>query len=212
MRQAIETKLAMDAIDIYGLSEIIGPGVAQECIESKDGLTIWEDHFYPEIIDPETGRVLPDGEQGELVFTTLSKEALPMIRYRTRDLTRLLPPTARSMRRMEKITGRSDDMLIIRGVNVFPTQIEELILKEHVLSGQYQLVVTREGILDKLEVKCELQPSAYGSANAANIGKHLQHMIKSLIGVSTEVSVLPPDTIPRTLVGKAKRVVDERPH
>jgi phenylacetate-CoA ligase len=211
MRHEIEQKMGLDAIDIYGLSEVMGPGVANECIETKDGPVIWEDHFYPEIIDPETGKVLPDGEEGELVFTSLTKEAFPVVRYRTRDLTRLLPPTARSFRRMAKIVGRSDDMLIIRGVNVFPTQIEELILKEHVLSGQYQLVVSREGNLDKLEVKCELQPSAYGSANAANIGKHLQHMIKSLIGVTTDVSVLPPDTIPRTLVGKAKRVVDERP-
>lgn len=212
MRREIERKMGLDAIDIYGLSEVMGPGVANECIETKDGPVIWEDHFYPEIVDPETGRVLPDGEEGELVFTSLTKEAFPVVRYRTRDLTRLLPPTARSFRRMAKIVGRSDDMLIIRGVNVFPTQIEELILKEPALSGQYQLVVTRKGILDELEVKCELQPTAYGSANAAEIGKHLQHMIKSLIGVSTDVSVLAPDTIPRTLVGKAKRVVDERPH
>ena len=150
MRTAIEGKVDLDAIDIYGLSEIIGPGVAQECIETKDGLTIWEDHFYPEIVDPETGKVLPDGEKGELVFTSLTKEALPMIRYRTRDLTRLLPPTARSMRRMEKITGRSDDMLIIRGVNVFPTQIEELILKEPELVPHYQLEITRPKNLDEM--------------------------------------------------------------
>ena len=155
-------RLGIDAIDIYGLSEIMGPGVANECIETKDGPTIWEDHFYPEIIDPETGKVLPDGEEGELVFTTLTKEALPMIRYRTRDLTRLLPPTARSMRRMDKITGRSDDMLIIRGVNVFPTQIEELVLKMPSLAPCYQLVVTREGHLDQLEVHVEERPVADG--------------------------------------------------
>ena len=155
MRTAIEAKVDIDAIDIYGLSEIIGPGVAQECIETKDGLTIWEDHFYPEIVDPETGKVLPEGEKGELVFTSLTKEALPMIRYRTRDLTRLLPPTARSMRRMEKITGRSDDMLIIRGVNVFPTQIEELILKEAELVPHYQLEITRPKSLDEMAVLVE---------------------------------------------------------
>ena len=162
MRQEIESRLGIDAIDIYGLSEIMGPGVANECIETKDGPTIWEDHFYPEIIDPETGKVLPDGEEGELVFTTLTKEALPMIRYRTRDLTRLLPPTARSMRRMDKITGRSDDMLIIRGVNVFPTQIEELVLRMPSLAPCYQLVVTREGHLDQLEVHVEERPRADG--------------------------------------------------
>src|SRR5512143_2208532 len=160
MRTAIEGKLDLDAIDIYGLSEIIGPGVSQECIETKDGLTVWEDHFYPEIIDPETGAVLPEGEKGELVFTSLTKEALPMIRYRTRDLTRLLPPTARSMRRMEKITGRSDDMLIIRGVNVFPTQVEELILKDRALEPHYQLVITRPGHLDEMAVEVERSPAA----------------------------------------------------
>ena len=160
MRRDIEARAGLDAVDIYGLSEVMGPGVASECIETKDGPVIWEDHFYPEIIDPETGEVLPDGEEGELVFTTLTKEALPVIRYRTRDLTRLLPPTARSMRRMGKIVGRSDDMLIIRGVNVFPTQIEELVLQHGQLSGQYQLVVTREGTLDEVEVRCELLPGA----------------------------------------------------
>src|SRR5437867_1416300 len=153
MREAIEAKLDMDAIDIYGLSEVMGPGVAQECIETKDGLTVWEDHFYPEIVDSETGAVLPDGEKGELVFTSLTKEALPIIRYRTRDLTRLLPPSARSMRRMEKITGRSDDMLIIRGVNVFPTQVEELILRDIALAPHYQLEITRHGPLDHLAVE-----------------------------------------------------------
>ena len=205
----------MHAVDIYGLSEVMGPGVSQECVETKDGLHIWEDHFYPEVIDPLTGEARPDGEEGELVFTSLTKEAFPVVRYRTRDLTRLLPPTARSFRRMAKIVGRSDDMLIIRGVNVFPSQIEELILKDGRLSGQYQLIVTREGLMDELEVKCELQASAAKSASPGDgeaIGRSLQHLIKSLIGVTSKVSVLAPDTIPRTLVGKAQRVVDKRPH
>ncbi|HTP45320.1 MAG TPA: phenylacetate--CoA ligase PaaK [Casimicrobiaceae bacterium] len=209
MRQAIEAKLAIDAIDIYGLSEVIGPGVAQECIETKDGLTVWEDHFYPEIIDPESGRVLPDGEKGELVFTSLTKEALPIIRYRTRDLTRLLPPTARSMRRIEKITGRSDDMIIIRGVNVFPTQVEELILKQEALAPHYQLEVTRPKHLDEMAVLVERAPGA-GSADADSAGARLAHAIKSLIGVSAEVRVVPSGGIERS-IGKAKRVVDKRP-
>ncbi len=209
MRTAIETKLDLDAIDIYGLSEIIGPGVAQECIETKDGLTIWEDHFYPEIIDPESGRVLPEGEKGELVFTSLTKEALPMIRYRTRDLTRLLPPTARSMRRMEKITGRSDDMLIIRGVNVFPTQVEELILKDKALEPHYQLEITRPTSLDEMTVVVERAGGA-GATDGDAAGAKLAHMIKSLIGVTAEVRVVPPGSIERSL-GKAKRVVDKRP-
>ncbi len=209
MRTAIETKLDMDAIDIYGLSEIIGPGVAQECIETKDGLTIWEDHFYPEIIDPVSGDVLPDGEKGELVFTSLTKEALPMIRYRTRDLTRLLPPTARSMRRMEKITGRSDDMLIIRGVNVFPTQVEELILKDKVLEPHYQLEITRPANLDEMTVVVERSPVA-GAADGDAAGAKLAHLIKALIGVTAEVRVVPPGSVERSL-GKAKRVVDKRP-
>ncbi len=164
MREAIEAKLAMDAIDIYGLSEVIGPGVAQECIETKDGLTVWEDHFYPEIIDPKTAEVLPEGEKGELVFTSLTKEAMPVIRYRTRDLTRLLPPSARSMRRIEKITGRSDDMLIIRGVNLFPTQVEELILRDDALAPHYQIEVTRPQHLDEVAVLVERSP-AVGSAD-----------------------------------------------
>jgi len=209
MRQAIEAKLAIDAIDIYGLSEVIGPGVAQECIETKDGLTVWEDHFYPEIIDPESGRVLPDGEKGELVFTSLTKEALPIIRYRTRDLTRLLPPTARSMRRIEKITGRSDDMIIIRGVNVFPTQVEELILKQEALAPHYQLEVTRPKHLDEMAVLVERAAGA-GSADADSAGARLAHAIKSLIGVSAEVRVVPSGGIERS-IGKAKRVVDKRP-
>jgi phenylacetate-CoA ligase len=209
MRMAIEAKLSIDAIDIYGLSEIIGPGVAQECIETKDGLTIWEDHFYPEIVDPETGKVLPEGEKGELVFTSLTKEALPMIRYRTRDLTRLLPPTARSMRRMEKITGRSDDMLIIRGVNVFPTQVEELILKDPALEPHYQLEVTRPRNLDELAVVVERSAGA-GSADGDAAGRKLAHLIKNLIGVTADVRVVAPGGIERSL-GKAKRVLDKRP-
>jgi phenylacetate-CoA ligase len=209
MRLAIEARLAMDAIDIYGLSEVIGPGVAQECIESKDGLTVWEDHFYPEVIDPATGEILPDGERGELVFTSLTKEALPIIRYRTRDLTRLLPPTARSMRRIEKITGRSDDMMIIRGVNVFPTQIEELMLKDPALAPHYQIEITRPGALDEMTVLVERVPSA-GSVDGDAAGARLAHHIKSLIGVSADVKVLPPGGIERSL-GKAKRIVDKRP-
>ena len=208
MRQEIETNAGIDAVDIYGLSEVMGPGVASECIESKDGPVIWEDHFYPEIIDPETGELLPDGAEGELVFTSLTKEALPIIRYRTRDLTRLLPPSSRSMRRMGKIVGRSDDMLIIRGVNVFPTQIEEIVLKHGQLSGQYQLVVTREGPLDSVHVRCELLPNANISAKDAEAW--LIHRIKTLVGISTRVSVELPNSIERTLVGKARRVVDLR--
>jgi len=210
MRREIEASAAIDAVDIYGLSEVMGPGVANECIEAKDGPVIWEDHFYPEIIDPETGAVLPEGEEGELVFTTLTKEALPVVRYRTRDLTRLLPPTARSMRRMGKIVGRSDDMLIIRGVNLFPTQVEEIVLKHGVLSGQYQLVVTREGLLDELLVRCEVLPAHTGADRDA-IARDLQHRIKTLAGVSAGVEVGLPDSIERTLVGKARRVIDKRP-
>ncbi|HTT12302.1 MAG TPA: phenylacetate--CoA ligase PaaK [Burkholderiaceae bacterium] len=212
MRAAIEARTSMDAIDIYGLSEIIGPGVAQECIETKDGLTVWEDHFYPEIVDPETGRVLPEGEKGELVFTSLTKEALPMIRYRTRDLTRLLPPSARSMRRIEKITGRSDDMLIIRGVNVFPTQVEDLILKQPELSPHYLLEVTRPQHLDELTVHVEMGPDlAQGSQEARHeSARKLEHQIKAYIGVSAVVRLALPAGIERSL-GKAKRIVDRRP-
>ncbi|HEV3239905.1 MAG TPA: phenylacetate--CoA ligase PaaK [Casimicrobiaceae bacterium] len=209
MRQAIEAKLDIDAIDIYGLSEVIGPGVAQECIETKDGLTVWEDHFYPEIIDPETGAALPDGEPGELVFTSLTKEALPIIRYRTRDLTRLLPPTARAMRRIEKITGRSDDMLIVRGINVFPTQIEELLLKHAALAPHYQLEIARPKNLDELTVLVECAAGVAG-ADADAAGAQLGHHIKSLIGVSAQVRVVPSGGIERS-IGKAKRVVDKRP-
>jgi phenylacetate-CoA ligase len=212
MRIAIEARTSMDAIDIYGLSEIIGPGVAQECIETKDGLTIWEDHFYPEIIDPETGRVVPEGEKGELVLTSLTKEALPMIRYRTRDLTRLLPPSARSMRRIEKITGRSDDMMIIRGVNVFPTQIEELILKRPELSPHYLLEITRPQHLDDLTVHVEMGTDLADAGNDAQVacaGK-LEHSIKAYVGVTATVRLVAPAGIERSL-GKAKRIVDRRP-
>ncbi|SDZ42419.1 AMP-binding protein, partial [Delftia lacustris] len=208
MRREIEGKAGLDAVDIYGLSEVMGPGVASECVESKDGPVIWEDHFYPEIIDPDTGEVLPDGSEGELVFTSLSKEAMPIIRYRTRDLTRLLAPTSRSFRRMGKIVGRSDDMLIIRGVNLFPTQIEEIVLHNAQLSGQYQLVVTREGNLDRLAVRCEMQPGTQGDTEA--LALWVQQRIKTLVGVSAEVEVLRPDSIERTLVGKARRVIDHR--
>ncbi|WP_370277649.1 phenylacetate--CoA ligase PaaK [Pontibacterium sp.] len=208
MRKNMEGRLGIDALDIYGLSEVMGPGVAQECIESKDGPTIWEDHFYPEIIDPNTGEVLPDGEYGELVFTSLSKEALPIIRYRTRDLTRLLPGTARPMRRIDKITGRSDDMLIIRGVNVFPTQIEEQILKIPALAPHYEIVVTKEGNLDKVLVKVELTPEAQ-SAPQDKVSKELSHHIKSVVGISTKIEIVATGDIPRS-EGKAKRVFDKR--
>ena len=211
MRRAIEQEAGIDAVDIYGLSEVMGPGVASECIESKDGPVIWEDHFYPEIIDPDTGEVLPDGAEGELVFTSLSKEALPIIRYRTRDLTRLLAPTSRSMRRMGRITGRSDDMLIIRGVNVFPSQIEELILKMPALAPQYQLVVAKEGNLDTLAVFGELREAGAPADTVEALCRELQHCIKTYVGVSTKVTLMPPMGIERTLTGKARRVVDKRP-
>ncbi len=210
MRTELETKAGIDAVDIYGLSEVMGPGVASECIESKDGPVVWEDHFYPEIIDPDSGAVLPDGSEGELVFTSLTKEALPIVRYRTRDLTRLLPPTARAFRRMGKIVGRSDDMLIIRGVNVFPTQIEEIVLAHAKLSGQYQVLVSRDGLLDEVEVRCELQPGA-DAADTREIAGWVQHRVKTLVGITTTVSVLRPDSIERTLTGKARRVIDTRP-
>jgi phenylacetate-CoA ligase len=214
MRSEIEARAGIDAVDIYGLSEVMGPGVASECIESKDGPVIWEDHFYPEIIDPETGEVLPDGEEGELVFTSLTKEAMPIIRYRTRDLTRLLAPTSRSMRRIGKITGRSDDMLIIRGVNVFPSQIEELVLKQPALAPIYQLVVTREGHLDKLDVVVEARPGLSDRMTERELdtlSRALQHGIKTYVGVSTQVRVLAAGSIERTATGKARRVVDKRP-
>jgi|UniRef100_D5WZE1 phenylacetate-CoA ligase len=213
MRREIESKTSLKAVDIYGLSEVMGPGVACECVETQDGPVIWEDHFYPEIIDPITGAPLPDGSEGELVFTTLTKEGLPIIRYRTRDLTRLLPPTARAFRRMGKIVGRSDDMLIVRGVNVFPTQIEEIVIQHDKLSGQYQIHLSRDGHLDKVEVHCELQPTLghVSDAERQQIADWLTHRIKTLVGISTRVCVLPPDSIERTLVGKARRVIDHRP-
>lgn len=208
MRREIEDAFDIDAVDIYGLSEVIGPGVANECVETKDGLTVWEDHFYPEIIDPETGAVLPDGETGELVFTSLTKEAMPIIRYRTRDLTRLLPGTARTMRRMEKVTGRNDDMMIIRGVNVFPSQIEEQILKVPALSPHYLLEVSRPGRMDELKVLVERRTDAAASeANAA--AQALKHHIKTLIGVSTTIEVAEPGGIARS-AGKAQRIRDLR--
>jgi len=206
MRSEIEERMGLDAIDIYGLSEVMGPGVANECIETKDGAVVWEDHFYPEVVDPQSGRVLADGETGELVFTSLTKEALPVIRYRTRDLTRLLPPTARSMRRMARISGRTDDMLIIRGVNLFPTQIEELVLKEPELAPHYLLEVSREGRLDSLVIRVEHAVEV----TTSEVGERLQRAVKSYIGVTAEVVVGKPGTVERS-AGKAKRVIDRRP-
>jgi phenylacetate-CoA ligase len=209
MRAEIEDAFDMDAVDIYGLSEVMGPGVANECVETKDGLHIWEDHFYPEIVDPETGAVLPEGEKGELVFTSLTKEAMPVIRYRTRDLTRLLPGTARSMRRMEKITGRSDDMMIIRGVNVFPSQIEELLLRTEALSAHYLIVLTREARLDVMTIYAEVRPQSDKPHLRAGAGEHLARLVKERIGVSANVAVVDANSLERSL-GKAKRVVDKR--
>ncbi|HZY19816.1 MAG TPA: phenylacetate--CoA ligase PaaK [Ramlibacter sp.] len=210
MRQAIEQRMGIDAVDIYGLSEVMGPGVANECVETKDGPTIWEDHFYPEIIDPDTGAVLPDGELGELVFTSLTKEALPIVRYRTRDLTRLLPGTARTMRRMEKITGRSDDMMIVRGVNVFPTQIEELICKRAELAPHYQCILTRDGPLDCLTVAVEVrQGLGHESEPASTAAQVLAHEIKTYVGTSVRVELRPTGGVERSL-GKARRVLDQR--
>ena len=210
MRRELETRLGIAAMDLYGLSEVIGPGVACECIESRDGPTIWEDHFYPEVIDPETGKVLPDGEQGELVFTSLTKEALPIVRYRTRDLTRLLPPTARSFRRIGKITGRSDDMLIIRGVNLFPSQIEEFILKTPKLAPHYVLEVSRRGHMDDLAVRVEIKPEfAASPAEREAAARELQHHIKSYIGINTKIEVADVGAVERS-TGKAKRVIDLR--
>ena len=211
MRREIEKRMGIDALDLYGLSEVIGPGVAAECVETKDGLTIWEDHFYPEVIDPDTGRVLADGESGEIVFTSLTKEAMPVIRYRTRDLTRLLPGTARSMRRMERIKGRSDDMLIIRGVNVFPSQIEAVLSQEPYFAPHYVLEVRREGPLDSLDVLVETRAGLKlgGDANAA-LARKAEQLIKGFVGVTTNVRVVEPGTIERSQ-GKAKRVIDRRP-
>jgi phenylacetate-CoA ligase len=211
IRREIESRASMHAIDIYGLSEVIGPGVANECIETKDGLHIWEDHFYPEIVDPATGEALPDGEFGELVFTSLTKEALPVVRYRTRDLTRLMPGTARSMRRMEKITGRSDDMMIIRGVNVFPTQIEELVLKDERLSPHYQLELYKSGNMDALRAHIELCEAAAGAFEEARraTAQALAAAVKGTVGISIDVMVHPPGGVPRS-EGKAQRVLDKR--
>ncbi len=208
MRREIEDGFALDAVDIYGLSEVIGPGVANECIETKDGPTIWEDHFFPEIIDPESGAVLGEGEPGELVLTSLTKEAMPVIRYRTRDLTRLLPGTARTMRRMARISGRSDDMLIVRGVNLFPTQIEEQLLRSAALSGHYQIVLTREGRMDAATVHVELRPGADATAPDAE-ARAAARRIKEVIGLTTTIRIEPPGSIERS-TGKARRVVDRR--
>jgi phenylacetate-CoA ligase len=209
LRGEIERQLDIHALDIYGLSEVMGPGVANECVETKDGLHVWEDHFYPEIIDPATGDVLPDGELGELVFTSLTKEAMPVVRYRTRDLTRLLPGTARPMRRIEKITGRTDDMIILRGVNLFPTQIEELILRTPALAPHFQCVLTREGRLDALTVKVERRHGTEVAAAEA-AGRELAALVKNTIGVSVAVDVIEPDGVERSM-GKMRRIVDQRP-
>jgi phenylacetate-CoA ligase len=213
MRHEIEARAGIDAVDIYGLSEVIGPGVASECIESKDGPAIWEDHFYPEIIDPVTGAVLPDGSEGELVFTSLTKEALPVIRYRTRDLTRLLPPTSRSMRRMDRVTGRSDDMLIIRGVNVFPTQIEEIVLRCPELSPHYLIEVSRKGNLDEMTVTVELSNESFpqlGNERRTAVAGKLQSQVKDKVGISVQVLLVEPVALERS-AGKACRVIDRRP-
>ncbi|WP_171131738.1 MULTISPECIES: phenylacetate--CoA ligase PaaK [unclassified Ruegeria] len=209
MRAEVEQAFDMHAVDIYGLSEIMGPGVANECVETKDGPVIWEDHFLPEIIDPETGDVLPDGEMGELVFTTLTKEGLPMIRYRTRDLTRLLPGTARSMRRMEKITGRSDDMIILRGVNVFPSQIEEQVLATGGLAPYYQIELYRAGHLDAMRVHVEALPDAADELSKTAAARMLSKRIKDVVGISTEIDVGDPGAVERSQ-GKARRVIDNR--
>ncbi len=208
MRLEMEQRLDMHAVDIYGLSEVMGPGVANECVETKDGLHIWEDHFYPEVIDPVTGEVLPDGEEGELVFTSLTKQAMPVVRYRTRDLTRLLPGTARTMRRMEKITGRTDDMIILRGVNLFPTQIEELILRTPALAPHFQCVLSRTTRLDELTVRVERRAGTT-TDDAAGAGAQLRTLIKNTIGVSVAVDVVDPDGVERSM-GKMRRIVDNR--
>ena len=209
MRREMEERLDIEAVDIYGLSEVMGPGVAQECVETKDGLHVWEDHFYPEVIEPFTGEVLPEGEKGELVFTSLTKEAMPVIRYRTRDLTRLLPGTARpGMRRMEKVTGRTDDMIILRGVNLFPTQIEEIVLQTEGLSPHFTLVLTTRGRLDHLTVQVEARPDCPAERRTA-AGAEVATTVKDRVGVSVGVDVVDPDTLARS-VGKLKRLHDER--
>jgi len=209
MRAEIEDAFDMHAVDIYGLSEVMGPGVANECVETKDGLHIWEDHFYPEVIDPVTGKVLPEGQAGELVFTSLTKEAMPVVRYRTRDLTRLMPGTARTMRRMEKITGRTDDMMIVRGVNVFPTQIEELILKDERLAPHFVIELRREERLDTMTVRVESRAGADDAVRAA-CNRDLAQQIKGLIGINATIETLPPGAVERS-AGKAKRIIDLRP-
>jgi phenylacetate-CoA ligase len=211
MRTEIETRMGLDAVDIYGLSEVMGPGVGCECVETKDGLVLWEDHFYPEIVDPETGEVLPEGAEGELVLTSLTKEALPVIRYRTRDRTRLLPPTARAMRRLGRINGRTDDMLIIRGVNVFPTQIEELLLATNWCGGHYQIELSRAGLMDDMTIYAEARSDVWTDGGMPDQGAALVDRIKNTIGISTRVVIVGPDQIERTLTGKARRVVDKRP-
>jgi phenylacetate-CoA ligase len=208
MRREIEERCAIDAVDIYGLSEVIGPGVAQECVETKDGLHIWEDHFYPEIVDPVTGEILPEGEEGELVFTSLTKEAMPVIRYRTRDLTRLMPGTARAFRRMRKVTGRSDDMIILRGVNLFPTQIEEIVLRTPGVAPHFQLRLTREGRLDALTVRAEARPDAAPETREA-AARSIAAAVKDAIGVSVGVEIVSPESLERS-VGKIRRIVDLR--
>jgi phenylacetate-CoA ligase len=210
MRAEIERRVGLAAVDIYGLSEVMGPGVASECVDTKDGLIVWEDHFYPEIIDPHTGAPLPDGTEGELVLTSLSKEALPVIRYRTRDRTRLLPPTARGMRRLARINGRTDDMLIIRGVNVYPSQLEELILKSGSFSPAYLIEVEREGHLDRLTLNVEWASSALpGSGAEETAARALSHHVKSSVGVSVQVRIHAVNTLERS-AGKARRVIDRR--
>ncbi|GGV21723.1 phenylacetate--CoA ligase PaaK [Streptomyces griseoflavus] len=208
MRQEIEERCAIDAVDIYGLSEVIGPGVAQECVETKDGLHIWEDHFFPEVVDPLTGEVLPDGERGELVLTSLTKEAMPVVRYRTRDLTRLLPGTARVFRRMEKVTGRSDDMVILRGVNLFPTQIEEIVLRTPGVAPHFQLRLTTRGRLDALTVRAEARPGADQVTRDA-AARSIVAAVKDVIGVSVDVEIVDPETVERSM-GKIRRIVDLR--
>ncbi|MGN2365366.1 phenylacetate--CoA ligase PaaK [Streptomyces luridiscabiei] len=208
MRREIEDRFAIDAVDIYGLSEVMGPGVAQECVETKDGLHIWEDHFYPEVVDPFTGEVLPDGEEGELVFTSLTKEAMPVIRYRTRDLTRLLPGTARNFRRMEKVTGRSDDMVILRGVNLFPTQIEEIVLRTPAVAPHFQLRLTRQGRLDALTVRAEARADAT-AADREKAALAMAAAVKDGVGVSVGVEIVDPESLERS-VGKIRRIVDLR--
>ncbi|MGW5282464.1 phenylacetate--CoA ligase PaaK [Streptomyces collinus] len=209
MRQEIEERFGIDAVDIYGLSEVIGPGVAQECVETKDGLHVWEDHFYPEVVDPITGELLPEGERGELVFTSLTKEAMPIVRYRTRDLTRLLPGTARAFRRMEKITGRSDDMVILRGVNLFPTQIEEIVLRTPGVAPHFQLRLSREGRMDALTVRAEARPGATPGIRQ-EAARSIAAAVKDGVGVSVDVEIVEPESLERS-VGKIRRIVDLRP-